>query len=125
MQWVPKALTKPMRCAVLPQIGPNHPDGYIDTGSELPGRGDRWDDHVYVSVVALREMLKVVDWPLPEEHEALERRVAELEDKLAMVEAERDRYEAVIDGIDAIESADFRARKKTGRPKAETRKAAA
>lgn len=90
MRFVQTADIKPHRCAAIPFIGASHPAGFIDTGSELDG----FDNHVYVSVAALTEMVKVMGWPTKEEHTAaigeLERslaRVTELETELE--EAER------------------------------------
>lgn len=117
MRFVEQALTKPSRCAVLPSIPGTHPEGFIDTGSELPGKGDQWDCHVYVSVVALRELNRVMGWH-PEQVEVLEARVAELEHQLTETENRLTEADAVLDSIDALESRDFRARRKTGRPPA-------
>lgn len=108
-----------MRCAVLPQIGGRHPDGFIDTGSELPGRGDQWDEHVYVSVVAVREMARLIGWYPPEHVTDLEQRLVGMADKLSMVEAERDHALSVVGAVDVIESEGFRRRKKAGRPSKE------
>ena len=119
MRWVDRALTKPSRCAVIPSIAGTHPDGFIDTGSEMPGKGDRWDDHVYVSVVALREMVRLMGWPTVEEHSEMVGEIDGLRSELAETQAALERAETVLDSIDALESADFRARRKTGRPKKE------
>jgi hypothetical protein len=35
MRVVPSALVRPHHCAVYPQLGSNHPDGYFDTGNDL------------------------------------------------------------------------------------------
>ena len=116
MRFVERALTKPSRCAVLPSIPGTHPAGFIDTGSELPGKGDQWDCHVYVSLVALREMNKVMGWD-PEAVPTLQARIRELEHELTAEQNRNTELEAVLDSIDVLEGADFRARRKTGRPK--------
>jgi hypothetical protein len=115
MRHVDRALTTPSRCAVLPQIGIEHPLGYIDTGSEL-GHGDQWDQHVYVSIVALREMCKLMGWPLPEEADEMRTRLEQLEAVLDDTIAERDALKAKFGAIDMLASEGFRARNKPGRP---------
>lgn len=117
MRHVDRALTTPSRCAVLPSIGSSHELGFIDTGSELPGKGDAFDCHVYVSVVALREMMRVEGYPMPEDVQALSDRLDELETENAALVAERDDLAAKFAAIDMLASADFRARNKPGRPK--------
>lgn len=116
MRWVDRALTKPSRCAVIPSIGIDHPEGYIDTGSELPGKGDQFDCHVYVSVVALREMCKTMGWPLPEQAAEVEQQLSAVEAQLEAVVAERDALAAKFQAIDVLASEGFRARNKPGRP---------
>jgi hypothetical protein len=114
MRLVPRASIRPMRCAVLPHIGANHPAGFIDTGSELIGG---MDNHVYVSRVAVQEMARMIGWvPVrdvkaaqAERDEALAQ-VAELEQQLA--ETQRN-----LDAVDQLVSAGFASRRKPGRPK--------
>lgn len=113
MRFVDKAPGKPGTCAVFPQFGGQHVRGYIATGTVLPG----WDPEIVISVQAVEEMVRQLGWPTVQEHADA---VAELERALARVEhLEADLTEAnrIVDAIDAIESADFRARKKAGRPK--------
>lgn len=117
MRLVPRALTSPSRCAVLPYIGPDHPDGYFDTGSELPGRGDQFDSHVYVSVVAAREMARMLGYHSPEAMQAVQEVCENQRAELELAREEIERLEVVLGAIDTLESRDFRARKKPGRPK--------
>lgn len=114
MRFVEQAAIRPHHCAVFPHIGSNHREGFFDTGSELPG----FDNHVYVSVAAVREMARLpqVDMVAGEElRDALDelaqlrRRLAQLEDEVA--DLNRD-FEA----IDVLASRGFQARKKPGRP---------
>jgi cell division protein FtsB len=73
------------------------------------------DQHVYVSVVAVREMATKIGWHPPEtvggieaQLESYKHRVAALEDEVAQLNQE---FEA----IDLLESAGYTARKKPGR----------
>ncbi len=114
MRWVAQAVTAPARCAVLPYVGATHELGFIDTGSELPDGGDgRFDKHIYVSVVGARELARVIGYVDPAD---LEARVAELEALLAAQAEELALANRQLDAIDVMESADFRARRKPGRP---------
>lgn len=114
MRLVDRATIRPMRCAVFPHIGANHPSGFIDTGSELIGG---LDNHVYVSTVAVGEMARMVGWvpgrevkaAIAERDKALAR-VAELEAELAA--AHRN-----LDAVDQLVSAGYATRRKPGRPK--------
>jgi hypothetical protein len=116
MRLVERAAHRPMRCAALPYIGQNHPDGFIDTGSELIGG---WDNHVYISVAALREMARLINWVPPGELKAAERENEQLRAELKLAKAELEEAQRVIAAVDVIESEGFRARKKSGRPKVE------
>lgn len=117
MRLVDRALIKPSRCAVLPYIGTDHDRGFVDTGSEIPGKGDQWDWHVYVSVVAVEEMARLIGGGTPADMADANARIAELEGELDAARDELARAEMVLDSIDVLEGADFRARRKTGRPK--------
>lgn len=112
MRLVSEAKTRPMGCAVLPHLGPQHPEGFIDTGSEMPG----FDNHVYVSVVAVRQMCALLGFPTPVEHEAvvgeLERTRLELEQARSEL-AEADRFQESIVGMSQH---GFEVRRRKGRP---------
>jgi hypothetical protein len=114
MRWVESATIRPHRCAVIPFVGSDE-SGFIDTGSEMEG----FDNHVYVSVTAVKEMARMIGLPSKAEYNQI---VAEannvarqLEDMAAdLADARRE-----LDAIDVIESADYREfkrRKRTGRP---------
>lgn len=113
MRFVERAPVRPHHCAVIPHLGANHKDGYIDSGNEM----SCIDPHIYVSVVAVREMARLIGDPSREEFEAATARVAQLEEELAAAKDALDSAERFIEAIDAIESRDFRARKKPGRPR--------
>lgn len=112
MRFAEKAHIRPHQCFVFPSLGSAHPKGFIDTGNEITAI----DPHAYISVEAVEQCAQFIGYPSREEHaealarvEALE---AELEStKVALAEADR-----LVEAIDVIESRDFRARKKPGRP---------
>lgn len=113
MRLVDKPHLRPHRCAAVPFIGQTADCRWVDTGQSLGFD----DDRVYLSEPAIVDAAKLLGHPSVEEYTAVvhERdrlfaRVTELEDELT--EASR-----MVDAIDVIESADFRARKKAGRPK--------
>lgn len=110
MRWVESAPVRPQRCAALPYIGnSNSQYGFIDTGAELPG----FDNHVYVSVVAVREMAKLIGWDDPSLWKpGLERsqaRVAELEQQVAELQEQ-------LAAVQVLKSAGYTAARKPGRP---------
>jgi hypothetical protein len=81
MRWVEACRLYPARCSVLPQLGGNHPAGYVDTGQDTLS-GER----VYVSRVAVDMMAASLGYRRPGdetatrgENERLKARVAELE----------------------------------------------
>jgi hypothetical protein len=113
MRFVERAVTRPMHCAALPQLGAGHKDGYLDFGSELPG----FDNHVYLSVVAVREACNFLGWPTPESHAelqaALDAANRELEDtKQQLEEADKE-----LGAVYVLKSRDWTPAKKPGRPK--------
>jgi hypothetical protein len=112
MRLTDKPHFSPHRCAAIPFIGQTNPDTrWIDTGQEL----DR--EHVYLSDHAIREAIRLLDWATPEEHDALKRQTAELAHRVMELEEQLTEMEGVVGAIDVIESADFRARRRAGRPK--------
>jgi hypothetical protein len=104
---------RPMRCAAIPYIGQSAKgEIWFDTGSELMGP----DDHVYLSGTAVKECARMIGWVPPSDVRTLQAEVRHLNDELAALVAHRDDLERKLAAIDVIESADFRARKKPGRP---------
>lgn len=112
MRFVPTAAVYPHRCAALPQIGANHPDGYIDTGSEmLPGG---LDQRVQISVVAVREMARLIGWVPSEELEALQETVDRLAARVDELEGELSDAETVIDAVHVLKAKGYSAQRKPG-----------
>lgn len=113
MRLVERAVTRPMHCAVFPTLGAAHGKGYIDPGTELPG----FDNHVYVSVEAVEQMAEFIGFPSREAHAAALARADDLERKVADLEADLREADKFAEAVDVLESRDFRARRKPGRPK--------
>jgi hypothetical protein len=115
MRFVEKAVIRPARCAVFPHLpnGGNHPDGFLDTGSEMPPSG--FDQHVYVSVVAVREMATKIGWHSPETVSGIENELEFLKHKCAQLEDEVAELNKDFDAIEQLQSKGYTARKKTGR----------
>jgi hypothetical protein len=106
----------PQRCAVIPYIGPSRGCRFIDTEMHLT---DGFADRVYVSEPAVKEMARQLGMPDKGEF----RQVLEERDRLlSQLEQAREElveFERVQQAIDVLESKDFRARRKPGRPKQE------
>lgn len=113
MRLVERPWKTPGRCAAVAHIDPvNTPTArWLDTDGCLPG----WDQHVYLSDIAVRQAMSVLGYPTPLEHERTVDMLAAAE---IMVEAQRRRIvelEGQLKAIDVLEGADFRARHKPGR----------
>lgn len=80
---VPRADAIPHSCAVLPQLGAGHAEGYIDTGIELA----TFDPRIYISVHAARQLGEFVGMvdpaPLENEIKRLGRELEEAQRRLA------------------------------------------
>lgn len=112
MRLTDKPHHSPYRCAAVPFIGQTSENArWVDTGAEL----DR--EHVYLSDHAVREAMKVLGFPAPEEHDALSHQATRLSARVIELEAKLTEQQSYIDSIDVLASAGFRARKKPGRPK--------
>lgn len=110
MRLVQNAVRLPHRCAVVPFIGQNHPDGFIDTECDLDGL------RVYISVVGAREIAKVIRYVPAAAVVAAEDRVAGLEAELAQTRAELATAERELEAVHVLESKGYTSRKKPGRP---------
>lgn len=120
MRIVPRAAGRPHVCAVFPHIGGDHPRGYFETGNTLTAI----DPKIYVSVVAAEHMARDLGFIDAETHQGVLDELAAARAELEQAEARIGDLEAVIDAIDTIESADFRARRKAGRKPAAAKAAA-
>jgi hypothetical protein len=102
-----------MRCAAIPYIGQAYGERiWFDTGSEMMGP----DDHVYLSGTAVKECARMIGWAPPGEVRQLQAELAGVRAELAQALDDLAEQRRRWDALDVIESADFRARKKAGRP---------
>jgi hypothetical protein len=116
MRLVNTPVMAPAHCAAMPHLGPSATNvRWIDTGSSLEG----WQDRVYLSSPAIETMWALLGHPSLRDIEELQAENQRLRDELAAASALADQASAALRAIDALESADFRARKKAGRPKLE------
>ena len=100
MRFVTQATIRPHRCAVIPFIGSTHAEGFIDTGAEM-GVGN-FRERVYVSIVAVKEMARMIGWCSPTERKGLEATRNDALDQLERIRAERDElaeFKARIEGL--------------------------
>lgn len=107
---------RPARCAALPHVNAHTPgDVRWLACTEMPG----FDNFVYLSDVAVRQAMSLLGYKTPVEVEGIEQELAQLR---AECEEMRERLmvaESFVQAVDTIESADFRARRKPGRPRKE------
>jgi hypothetical protein len=116
MYYVERATSAPNRCAALPQLGQDHPKGYLDLG-ELSG----FDQRAYVSIEALhmaaRKFPKVGLIPsedyaaLDSENQSLQADIEDLKQKLEEAERENEAIDVL-----ARKGGQFVKRKSVGRP---------
>lgn len=103
-------------CALIPGRQKD-PKGFVDTGNELVG----FDPHIYLSYEGVKQAALIFGFVEGEVyaslHEDLTERIHELETRLQETEEQLAQADGYLDAIDVLESADFRARKKAGRPK--------
>lgn len=111
MHLVDRAGSPPYHCALFPQLAGHRQ--YVDMGHGLPGI----DPHVIVSLDGLREVIKFLGWPTHDDHERVTMERDELAERVAQLEADLTEERRITNAIDVLESRDFRARKKAGRPK--------
>lgn len=69
MRLVERPHARPHRCAANPSIGQTRRDvRWIDTGSEMDG----FDNHVYLSEPSVRDAARLLGFPTPSDHFALQ-----------------------------------------------------
>lgn len=112
MRFVEKAVTFPMRCAVIPYIGQNHEKGFIDTGVEIPASAK--DSHVYVSVAAVEQMARMVGFVHPA---FLEAEVDRLLRELKVVQDQLAEADKELAAIDVLKNRGYVPARSAGRPR--------
>lgn len=108
----------PHRCAVLPyKNGVDSPsERFIDTGVDYQVVGQKNDERLYLSEQAVREMARILGHPTAPEHARAVAEVAAYRAENERLQEELREYDRRFEAIDVLESADFRARRKAGRP---------
>jgi len=114
----------PNGCGVLPfpHINSDPNMRYVDTGVDFIQGGQI--ERLYVSEPAVKELSRVLGHPTNSEHIRVVAENVALKDELERVTEERDQLRQEINAIDYLGSKDFIARRKVGRPKSTTAKAA-
>ena len=118
MNRVASCKMSPHACAVFPTLGANHARGYWDTGVDVQGPGIHIH-RMYISVEAVDHLARQQGWVAQDDHATLLAELERAREESFRLAEELDRAEAVIDSIDVIESAEFKARRKSGRIKKE------
>jgi hypothetical protein len=114
MRLVDSPVMAPGHCAAIPFLGQTSPNQrWIDTGTTLEG----WNDRVYLSETAVRQMWELLRFPSPQAYEAMVERVEKAEALVVDLDERLVAAEARLAAVDILESADFTARKKAGRPR--------
>lgn len=116
MRRVDSAVIRPHHCAVYPQLGASPAEGLFDAGNDLAG----FDNHIYVSVAAVKEMARDLGYVPPADHRVVENQRDAALGRIASLEQELADKQKALDSIDFLGSHDFIARKKRGpKPQAE------
>lgn len=100
IRYVRTCAIRPHRCALLPQLGASHPDGYFDFHTELPG-----GDHVYVSVVAARHMAAAMGLVQPQEAAAAKRRLEVATGEVIAAHERIEELERILGAIKLVQEA--------------------
>lgn len=105
MRLVDKPIFRPMLCAAKPFIGQAHPTArWVDTGAEMPG----WDNHVYLSDIAVQEAMACLGYATPQEVDALRAQITEHEDTILTLMEQIEAAEAKLNAIGALEASGLR-----------------
>jgi hypothetical protein len=64
MRVVDRPAFKPHHCAAIPHMGQTKDTRWIDTGAEMAG----FDNHIYISEVAVNEMARLLGAPTAKEY---------------------------------------------------------
>lgn len=101
MRLVDRPVFTPMRCAAVPFVGQSHESTrWVDCGVEMSG----FDNHIYLSDVAVREAATLLGYPTPEEHAGMARELnTALEEQLRLLDelAALSKYKDAVDEIRA------------------------
>jgi hypothetical protein len=113
VRWVRSAVRRPNRCAVVSFIGQDHPEGFIDCDTEF------WGEHVYVSVVAVKEMAKLIGLPTKQEYNDARRRGDDMARHVEELEARCEALAGQLEAVHTLKAAGYSSQRKPGRKPAE------
>ena len=108
---VPKAAFEPGYCCVTGNA--QDEGGFIDTGNQLTAV----DPHVYISALGAQRLGKFIGMVDQEGHSQALTRIAELTSKTERLLYELAEEKKFRESVHVIESKDFKAKKKAGRPR--------
>ena len=109
LRWVPAAIMRPHRCAMIPYVGGTSPKGFFDSGTDY--RGDR----VYVSVIAVEEMARALGFESPGQIRARETSLAAHNLKITQLTDDLAEANRELDAVEVLQSRRFEQRKPRGR----------
>lgn len=115
MRLVERADKRPHHCAAIPHLGSQHHRRYIFCGYMTA-----IDPAIYVSVQAVEEMCKLLDWPTPHQHAALQRQTAELASRVVELEDQLTEATRELDAVYILKSKNWTPARKQGRPRKTT-----
>lgn len=110
---VTEPVMRPNVCALSPQTA-RDPEGFIDTGTKLPGVSPR----VYLAMGSVRDLVRSLGWPTEAERDDLVARVAELEAERDRLRAELAEAVRSLEAVAVLKQAGYSASRKPGRPAA-------
>lgn len=103
----------PGTCCVIPGRAQD-PEGFIDTGNDMP----IVEPHIYVSVAAVREMAREVGLPTAEEHADACAQRDELDARVAELERECNQLQTALDATEIVQSYARRSQPRTSHQEA-------
>lgn len=113
MRWLETAAVRPHRCACIPFIAGSQAEGFFDFGTEIQA----FDGHVYVSVVAAKQMAEAMGWA-PKGPDQSAAKVEKLQAELDGVRDELAQAQAELEAVHVLKRGGFASSRKPGRPKA-------
>jgi len=108
---VRKAEIRPMKCVFYPQIGHDHPKGYVDTGMDMLGV----DPHAYISIQAIEDIASHLGWLTPAENKRMCEELATAHEKIIQLEDENNKLDEEAQAIDVLRGRGYQPRGRPGR----------
>lgn len=109
---VPEAIMRPNGCALNAHVT-RDAEGFIDTGTKLPG----FEPRVYVAMSSLRELVRCLGWPTEAERDDLLERAASLEAERDQAREDLEDARGQLEAVAVLRAGGYSTAKKPG-PKA-------